>query len=670
MILSTIARKIISILQSSNDYITSETLSAQLAVSSRTIRSYIKELNEQLTAHDAKIISKPGYGYQLFIYNEINFANFLKEFVLVNASSKNELLNLTATSEGRQYYILEKLIFEKPAMLLDDFAEELYVSRSTLTIDLREIRKKLQPYHLEIMSKPYQGISITGQEKDIRHFVVKFFFENQFLNFKDSKEIWQLLFDEFDINFIIEVILEETRSHDITISDLVLQNLVIHIALALKRIKAGNEVLKFTANGCENLETEQITAAAITDKLQHKFNISIPEEEKLYISLHLSAKKTFNISKYSFLDTEEDVHIEKAILYALKEIDQLYHFHLTTDKALIQALKVHIKPMIIRLKNNIILDNPLLAEVSLKYKQIFQMVQIFSAHIGQLYHINIPEEENGYICFHFIVAIEKAKKKKFYHAIIVCSTGYGSAILLKHKIEEVFPQIEVIKVCAANEIKGTGFDEADMIISSLPIQALAVKIPAIQVSVFLNDHDIKNIKDFIQLNNFSQHHRILKTLDEKNIKNRQIILQYFKQHLYIKNADFKNQEQLVAHFADLLFVDKTIHDKAELIELIRQREELSSTVFSESFAVPHPIHGIATEGRIIFMTLKKAIAWGTNSSKFVDTVMLISPAKNENPRLVDIMNIFAESALDKNLFYSLRNQADFESFISTLTELL
>ncbi|MBP2657730.1 MAG: hypothetical protein H6Q69_762 [Firmicutes bacterium] len=667
MIFSNIERKIISIIQGSTDYITSEILSSKLDVSSRTIRNCIKGINELLVQHDARIISKPGYGYQLLINDEIEFANFLKEFILVNKSSKNDF---SSTSEGRQYYILEKLIFEKTSMLLDDLAEELFVSRSTLSIDLREARKKIKPYHLEISSKPYQGISIVGQEKDIRHFVVKFFFENQFFNFKDSKEIWKSLFTEFDINSIIEVILEETRSHNITISDLVLQNLVIHVALALKRIKAGNKVLKFTANGCENLEAEYIAATAIIDKLQHKFSIVIPEEEKLHISLHLSAKKTFNISKYSFLDTEEDVHIEKTILSALSEIDQIYHLNLSDDKSFIQALKVHIRPMIIRLKNNIILDNPLLDEVFMKYENVISMVKDFSKYIGQSYHIEIPQEEIGYISFHFIVAVEKARKKVSYPTIIVCSTGYGSAILLKHKIEEVFPELEIVKVCSANELKGTTLDEVEMVISSLPIHALETEVPAIQVSVFLNDKDIKSIKDFIQQNKCSHHHSISKIVDAKKIKNRQTLLHYFKKHLYVKNADFQNQEQVIAYSANLLFIDKTISNKTGLIELIHQREELNSTVFSESFAVPHPITGIATEGRIIFMTLKKAILWGADKANFVDTIMLISPAKEENPRLIDIMNIFAKSALDKNLFYSIRNQNDFESFILTLTELL
>ena len=55
-------------------------------------------------------------------------------------------------------------------------ADELFVSRSTISNDLVEIKKLITPYQLELQSKSNKGIFIVGNEQNIRHFIMNYFF--------------------------------------------------------------------------------------------------------------------------------------------------------------------------------------------------------------------------------------------------------------------------------------------------------------------------------------------------------------------------------------------------------------------------------------------------------------------------------------------------------------
>ena len=48
---------------------------------------------------------------------------------------------------------------------MDDLAEELYISRSSLTKDMQEIKERLIPYSLKIVSKHGQGTWIEGKKE-------------------------------------------------------------------------------------------------------------------------------------------------------------------------------------------------------------------------------------------------------------------------------------------------------------------------------------------------------------------------------------------------------------------------------------------------------------------------------------------------------------------------
>lgn len=152
-------------------YVTSQTLAHKLKVSNKTARKYLELLETSLKAATfATIEAKRGSGYRLQIMDEANFAKFYLQEI------KQKDITAIKEASDRQDYILNRLLFEQEASYVDDLASELFVSRSTLSKELAEIKKLLEPYQIKLESKCHRGIYLVGNEKNIRRFIIEYFF--------------------------------------------------------------------------------------------------------------------------------------------------------------------------------------------------------------------------------------------------------------------------------------------------------------------------------------------------------------------------------------------------------------------------------------------------------------------------------------------------------------
>ena len=51
---------------------------------------------------------------------------------------------------------------------LDDIADELWISRSTIDRLFKDVKETFERYHLKIVSKPFYGIRLEGNELNKR----------------------------------------------------------------------------------------------------------------------------------------------------------------------------------------------------------------------------------------------------------------------------------------------------------------------------------------------------------------------------------------------------------------------------------------------------------------------------------------------------------------------
>ena len=120
-------------------YVSSEELSLVTGFSPKTIRKDIQEMTEILEeSYGIRVQSKKGIGYSLpaLSYDQMEklIPIFDNAYSAMIPYSSNEL---------RIHYIIQRLIASDEVIRINDLAEELYISRFTVTEDLKMVRHLL-----------------------------------------------------------------------------------------------------------------------------------------------------------------------------------------------------------------------------------------------------------------------------------------------------------------------------------------------------------------------------------------------------------------------------------------------------------------------------------------------------------------------------------------------
>ena len=123
-------RKILHLLQNRTGYVQSKELAQELHVSDRTVRSDIGYINHVLRPFGAGIVATPGQGV-LFRAED---GRKIQEFCRIDSA--------LLTRSDRVRALAFRLCLSDGPLNLYDLEEELFVSRSALLADLRELRKR------------------------------------------------------------------------------------------------------------------------------------------------------------------------------------------------------------------------------------------------------------------------------------------------------------------------------------------------------------------------------------------------------------------------------------------------------------------------------------------------------------------------------------------------
>lgn len=635
-----------------NQYIKSTEIGEVLNISDRTVRKYIKLLNESLENNGALVLSKQGHGYILDIKHQVEFENFIKSNV-PQVSIKQDMND----SEVRQYYMLNRLIFEVKSYFVDDLAEELFVSRSTVTHDISEMRQKLIKYSLDIESKTNKGIYIVGEEKNIRHFIMDYFLGKGFISTINKYFENTIVLNNINLEELTIIVLEETRQENVYLSDYTLQNLVLHLGLAIKRIQDGNK-LKPLKNR-ENFKAQELKIAnSIIDRISKIYNIIIPKEEENYIALHIMSKGQIN-NKQDNVD-----HLQRNVIKILRKIDADCGYKFADDVDLRNGIITHLKPLLVRLENDIYLENPLLDDIKSKYSMQFELTKKYFSLLPEIKDKNINDSEWAYLSLHILAAIEKNKERNKLNVLIICATGYGSAQMLKVRIQNEFKEkIRVSNVISYYEIDDYNLNKIDCIISTIDLSNQVFKTPVIHVSVLLNEKDIIEIKSFIDQFDFNNRH-ISKKLDHK-IKEEHFD-KFFSEDTFIVNYHEQNKEALYDVMIDRLVDKEDIHFKDAFTRQLKYREELGSIVFSELVAVPHPVQPVGDHSNIVVLISKEKINFETSDN--VKIMFMLSPSKYGDSSLKEMINILVNIIDSEKLTKDLLSIDTFSKFKKLILE--
>lgn len=652
-----------SLYRNKGSYMTSQEIAYKLNVSDKTTRKYIHSLKKKVKANQATIEAAPGHGYQLEVINEQAFHDFFQ----ANEQKSEKQKEKYEPSEERQYMILRELLFNDEPILIDELSDECFVSRSTISNDLTKMKPLLEPYHLKIKSKPNAGIYIDGNEQNKRHFIMKYFFMERLQKNMTSFSSFTEYFTTISIEEILIIVLDECREANLKLSDYIIYNIVMHIALAIKRVEEGNRIEHLNVGDVKKDSVEYQVAEKILSRLTNSLHRTIPDEEVNYIVLHLRSKvETETVYAKDPYSKDE---ITSQLVTQLNKVDEETGLHLEEDTILIEGLLTHFTPLFMRLQKNEKMKNPLVNRIKKDYSEAFSLTTTYIAKMPIFKQYHMTEDEWAYIALHIIAAIEREYTSNKLKTLVVCATGMGSSQMLKIRLEnELGSKLQIDKVISYYEITQQSIEEYDLIVSSIDLSKFVFPIPVVNVSVFLSERDIQLIKKYLGK---AKARCIKNSVGEPSGKNDlpQLVNQFFEDDLFLRVEEIKKKEEILDQ---LIYLAKE-YDPSISTDFLRKqlqlRETFNPVVFSEHVAVPHPIEGVSQKSKVAVAIVPNGIEW---DEKYTDIrlIFLMLPDRYDYQHLQEVNKAMLPLIEEERLITEFCQCRDFETFKQQFIEKL
>ncbi|AYW47321.1 transcriptional antiterminator [Tetragenococcus osmophilus] len=474
-IINTYELEIINLLLS-QDTVHYSDIGEKINRSKKTIAKYLDHIEGEVLKYGVKLNRKRNVG--------IYFTGNTKDLAL--AIQDGELAEVSEDREERIVSIFSTLLMCKKPILIQELADSLYISRSTLENDLVDIKKRLNDSGATLQNT-HQGIYIEATEKDKRKLLSQllemYWGKSNFRattkkNTTIDHSILQSLsrlFDSKTVQKVLESLSLFQEKANLKLDDYEYQSLTVHLVIAIERLRKGEPLLG------KDLDISQDAIKASTKLLvtilEDSFCIKLPEDEQKYINIHILAAETDN---KNVSDGVQVVNLETK-----DDLDDFLRQSLTDyDEVLINNLLLHLIPAIKRFSLGLNIYNPYTAETKKFFSLAYNMAVDLSIELKKTYKVNIDESEIAFIALHIQAYLERKETKKV-EAVIVCSTGLGTARLLEQRVKKNFSdRLKITRVVSLQEIKAQSISE-ELVISTVNMQY--EKVPVIKVSPFLDD---------------------------------------------------------------------------------------------------------------------------------------------------------------------------------------
>lgn len=581
--IETRTKEIFDYLTSDYGFHSSEEIGEELELSSKTVQKEIGILNSFIKDKGAIVESESGKGYQFRILDEDKFKNFLKHDWFKYAYFHQENPNKDFRIES----IMKLFLFSNSFIKQQELADIFFVSLSQINKDIKKVRKLLKAYNIELISKPYYGMKIKGSEKYIRLAIRNEIGEDPAIFARDSdKELFTR---------IQAIIADVDFPESFYMPYANFKNLVVHIYISILRIKEGKYIDLSDELSKRVISYDEFNIAnMVVKELSKKLDLTFPEDEILYLTMHLISKNA--VTNYEKVSPEISELAQKMI----DEIYKVSKYDFRSNIDLFFALALHLGPLIERLRYGLTMKNPILNDI--KDNQIaFMLATVATKSINETYKTRVCDDEIGYIALHIASAMENNTYLKR-NILVVCGSGNSSAQIMKTQIERKYKeQIDSLTLTDLSKVDLYNLDNFDFIVSSVPIKQ-KTDTPIVYVDVIFKQKDFMKINDIFNVDNFTEINRI------------------FDNSILIRDIDIKDMDAALDILSDIVSA-KTGIDKENLKEQYLKREEMAFTSYG-NVALPHILDQVGGESFSIVLIPKNKVKWNDDHVKVIYSLII------------------------------------------------
>ncbi|GIM46731.1 transcription antiterminator BglG [Collibacillus ludicampi] len=667
-------QQILLLLLQSSCFTTLKSISDELQISIRTVQRELSGLKEILNEYGLRLNKKSGVG--LSIEGDEEAKQSLFQQLSISKSIK------IFSPEERQYFLMQLLLTLKEPTKLYYFSRKFNVTESTISNDLMKIEPWFEKHHIKLIRKPGLGVYIEGSEKNIRAAIIDLLYQHlsheQLMDIlstytyslKDKMKLDITIRNRL-LHFIdpetiekIEKIVQRTEQWGYRMTDSAYVGLVVHIALAVQRLKHG-EHITIDYDLLEKLKgtQEYKWADQIGQELSTILEIKIPESEVGYITMHLLGAKARRAHSIPVLS-----YIEEYVYQMVRIVEKEMKLNLENDLTLMENLVTHLESAIHRIQLHMDIRNPLLSHIKEKYPKIFAAACKAAAFLEQQLQCSIPEEEVGYLAMHFGAAVVRRgdMDRNRYHVLLVCTSGIGTSRLLAAQIEKELPHVQVVGTVSLLNLEDGVKNQRpfDLIISTVPFHYKNYQV--VVVNPFLQPRDIELIEEHLRNLNREKREEMIKNLEIEDTvmkinRYREAMVDLLENIYFVPHVEAFSKEMVIQNAVEYVKNQFTGIQGDLLKEDLLKREKMGAWVLEEDqLAMLHCRSDAIEKSCIILLQLKEKINWGSMEEPIdIDTVLVLLASRNAPKEHIEIMSEISAALIEEE-FVSVLKSHHFE----------
>lgn len=571
-----------------DDYCSLDDLIKKYEVSKRTIQNDISYLMRIAPRKGFQLHMKRGKGYLLEVTNEELLNDFL--------DTLNE--GVFFSVKERPANILAYIALQDGYISMDKIADTFQVSKTLIKNDMKDVEALAKSYHFQLERRSHYGVKIIADDCHLKPYLVdEYFNQNVFVQTAINDIVED--FSQVETTLIYQL---DQEGLNINYNELlnVIEYLKVMVYWSYKHEEKDSDY-HFKDN-----DVLHHLAKKIIELLTSLYDVQFSSQSIQQLICVLSKNVRKGIEIVPFMDGLE-VDIEEF----LKKTDEIYETSFLKDEVFKKLLMTHVNLLVDRLRHKISYKNALANEISITNPMIFNIAIQFCDMLKEKYNVESTFDEIGFVAMHFAGHMEKEKQLKLqsYNRIgVVCSSGGGSAYMIKLQIESLFPQALVQSFSFLQQDDLMKYDP-DLIFTVMPL-SFDVQVPVIYIKELLDDKDLYRIKQILQYENYDSY-----TLMDKE----PFYYSLFSKEFF-KRIDGNDYLDLLSQMAMELEVKG--YGKEGFTHLVLERESYVSTVYMNGVCIPHPIETDAIQNMISVAILNQPFIWNDKEVKIIFMICL------------------------------------------------
>ena len=614
VVLSKRETMLIQRLAQTQGYVSQSELCEFLEIKPRTLRECIRSFRNSFQSQAGiDIESGIGIGYRLVVKDKDKYYAFQKEML---NSLVNEQTVISGSQDDRVKYMIRVLLSAKKPVRTEQLADRMYIARSTIADDLKKVREQLADFQLTLKTIYGEGVRVEGDERNIREAIARTLISEPFNN--HEAELMDLYFEPGIRNIAERTIHETLNKYDYHMADAGFRYLLIHILVAISRIRTETYIDDSSGKLSELKQMEEWKIAEdIYSSIGKQLQLEIPESEIGYVTIHLAGKRMI-VNENELILYPETLNMLVRILDAVKVN---YHYDFLGDTDLFAALAMHMQPLLHRAKFGLHISNPMLETIMTKNSLAFDMGTLAADEIIAQTGYAVDKNEIGYMALHFALAIEKNRYHHRKKILVVCASGAGTSRILEYRLRNALGSKNTdIMTAGYYELEKDPHVECDLILSTVPIP-------------FATDAKVIRIHE---LPDFSELNSVERSLYEDETVTDQVI-SCLDERLFFRDMSFASRHEAIQFLCDQLSRTTDLPDIFE--ESVLKRERFAATTVGNGVAMPHPDRLISNQIGLAVCHLKTPLKWGKDE---VSLIILFNMKTEED----DLSRTFSEMIAD------------------------